>query len=63
MTSQGKSIVFISHKLNEVKDISDRVTVLRKGKLTSSGLDTSDMTRADLARLMVGRDVIFSVEK
>jgi len=63
MTSQGKSIVFISHKLNEVKDISDRVTVLRKGKVTSSGLSTADMTRADLARLMVGRDVIFSVEK
>ncbi|MFC1996423.1 ABC transporter ATP-binding protein [Chloroflexota bacterium] len=63
MTAQGKSIVFISHKLNEVKDISDRVTVLRKGKVTSSGLSTADMTRADLARLMVGRDVIFSVEK
>ena len=53
MTSQGKSIVFISHKLNEVKDISDRVTVLRKGKITSSGLLTENMTRADLARLMV----------
>lgn len=63
MTSQGKSIIFISHKLNEVKDISDRVTVLRKGKVTSSGLSTADMTRADLAKLMVGRDVIFSVEK
>ncbi len=63
MTAQGKSIVFISHKLNEVKDISDRVTVLRKGKVTSSGLSTAEMTRADLARLMVGRDVIFSIEK
>jgi len=63
MTAQGKSIVFISHKLNEVKDIADRVTVLRKGKVTSSGLSTKNMTRADLARLMVGRDVVFSVEK
>lgn len=63
MTAQGKSIVFISHKLNEVKDIADRVTVLRKGKVTSSGLSTENMTRADLARLMVGRDVMFSVEK
>jgi simple sugar transport system ATP-binding protein len=63
MTAQGKSIVFISHKLNEVKDISDRVTVLRRGKVTSSGIPTADMTRADLARLMVGRDVVFTVEK
>jgi simple sugar transport system ATP-binding protein len=63
MTSQGKSIVFISHKLNEVMDISDRVTVLRRGVVTSSGIPIAEMTRADLARLMVGRDVIFSVEK
>jgi simple sugar transport system ATP-binding protein len=63
MTEQGKSIVFISHKLNEVKDISDRVTVLRRGKVTSAGIPTADMTRADLARLMVGRDVVFTIEK
>jgi simple sugar transport system ATP-binding protein len=63
MTAQGKSIVFISHKLHEVMDISDRVTVLRKGKVTSSGILTKDVTRADLARLMVGRDVVFRVEK
>lgn len=63
MTAQGKSIVFISHKLHEVMDISDRVTVLRKGKVTSAGIHTSDVTRADLARLMVGRDVVFRVEK
>ncbi len=63
MTEQGKSVVFISHKLHEVMDISDRVTVLRKGKVTSSGLNTGDVTRADLAHLMVGRDVVFQVEK
>jgi len=63
MTAQGKSIVFISHKLHEVMDISDRVTVLQKGKVTSSGILTKDVTRADLARLMVGRDVVFRVEK
>jgi simple sugar transport system ATP-binding protein len=63
MTEQGKSIIFISHKLNEVKDISDRVTVLRRGKVTSAGIPTADMTRADLARLMVGRDVVFTIEK
>jgi len=63
MTEQGKSIVFISHKLHEVKDISDRVTVLRRGKVTSAGIPTADMSRADLARLMVGRDVVFTIEK
>ncbi len=63
MTVQGKSIVFISHKLHEVMDISDRVTVLQKGKVTSAGIETKDITRADLARLMVGRDVVFRVEK
>ncbi len=63
MTAQGKSIVFISHKLHEVMEISDRVTVLQKGKVTSSGIQTKDVTRADLARLMVGRDVVFRVEK
>lgn len=63
MTEQGKSVVFISHKLHEVMDISDRITVLQKGKVTSSGLKTSNVTREDLARLMVGREVVFRVEK
>jgi len=63
MTAKGKSIVFISHKLHEVMEISDRVTVLRKGKVTSAGIPTSSVTRADLARLMVGRDVVFRIEK
>lgn len=63
MTEQGKSIIFISHKLQEVMEISDRVTVLQKGKVTSTGIQTKDVTRADLARLMVGREVIFRVEK
>ena len=63
MIDQGKSIVFISHKLHEVMEISNRVTVLQKGKITSSGVKTRDVTRADLAKLMVGRDVVFRVEK
>jgi general nucleoside transport system ATP-binding protein len=63
MTDQGKSIVFISHKLQEVMEISDRVTVLQKGRVTSSGLNTKDVTRADLARLMVGREVVFRIDK
>ncbi len=63
MTAQKKSIVFISHKLHEVMNISDCVTVLQKGRVTSSSIPTADVTRADLARLMVGRDVVFRVEK
>jgi simple sugar transport system ATP-binding protein len=63
MTDEGKSIIFISHKLQEVTAISDRVTVLRKGKVTSSGIEVKDTTREDLARLMVGRDVLFKVDK
>lgn len=63
MTEQGKSIVFISHKLNEVMVIADRVTVLQKGVVTTSGISTKDVTKADLAHLMVGREVIFRVDK
>ncbi len=63
MTAQGKSIIFISHKLHEVAAIADRITVLRKGKVTAEGQSMEGVTRQDLARLMVGRDVIFTVEK
>lgn len=63
MTERGKSIIFISHKLNEVKAIADRVTVLRKGKLTAEGLPIGDMDRKKLAELMVGRTVLFMVQK
>ncbi len=63
MVATGKSIVFISHKLHEITSISNRVTVLRKGKVTSQGVSMEGVTRADLARLMVGRDVVFSIDK
>ncbi len=63
MTEQGKSIIFISHKLHEVTAVADRVTVLRKGKVTSEGHSMEGLTKRDLARLMVGRGVIFAVEK
>lgn len=63
MIADGKSIIFISHKLNEVGDISDRVTVLRRGKVTAAGVLTRDVTKSDLARLMVGRDVVFTSHK
>lgn len=63
MTSLGKSIVFISHKLNEVLKIADRVTVMRRGVVTAAGKDPEGMTVRDLAKLMVGREVAFDIKK
>ncbi len=63
MVAEGKSVIFISHKLQEVMAIADRVTVLRKGKVTASGVPTKGSTRQELARLMVGREVVFQMEK
>lgn len=63
MTAEGKAIVFISHKLHEVMTISDRVTVLRKGKMAAEPLETASTNEAALAELMVGRKVLFTVDK
>lgn len=63
MVAEGKSIVFISHKLNEVLKIADRVTVLRKGKVAAADLTAGETTREELARLMVGREVLFRLDK
>ncbi len=63
MISQGKSVIFISHKLHEVTAIADRVSVLRRGVATASGVPSKGATRQELARLMVGRDVIFALDK
>lgn len=63
MASGGRSIVFISHKLEEVLAIADRITVLRKGEVTASGISVSDADKQALAQLMVGREVLFRVEK
>jgi len=62
LQDEGTSIVFISHKLNEVLDISDRVTVLRRGEKIDTVV-TEGSTERSLARLMVGRDVLLQVEK
>jgi len=62
LTEQGKSIIFISHKLNEVLEIADRVTVLRRGKQIET-LPTAGATEESLARLMVGREVLLRVDK
>jgi simple sugar transport system ATP-binding protein len=62
LTEQGKSIIFISHKLNEVLEIADRVTVLRRGRKIET-LATAGATEESLARLMVGREVLLRVDK
>lgn len=62
LVDQGKSLIFITHKLNEVLSIADRIAVLRGGQLV--GTTTPDQaTEASLASMMVGRDVILEVEK
>jgi simple sugar transport system ATP-binding protein len=61
---RGRAIVFISHKLNEVLAISDRVTILRDGRVVGTVQTKKDrITRSDLARLMVGREVLLNVAK
>ncbi len=62
LKQEGMAIVFISHKLNEVLDIADRVTVLRRGKMIET-VPTEGATREGLARLMVGREVLLRVDK
>ena len=63
MAAQGKSIAFISHKLTEVKHVADKLTVLRRGRVTAERVDLQDFTRESLASLMVGREVIFNLHK
>ena len=62
LQQDGKSIIFISHKLREVLEIADRITVLRRGK-TIETVPAEGATEASLARAMVGRDVLLRVEK
>jgi general nucleoside transport system ATP-binding protein len=62
MRSQGKTVVIITHKLSEVLAISDRVTVMRDGRVVGN-VKTGDTNAAELARLMVGREVLLRVEK
>jgi len=62
MKQAGHMVILISHKLDEIMDICDRVVVLRKGS-TSGKADTKGMDKKSLARMMIGRDVIFNIEK
>ena len=62
LKNQGYTIVFISHKLNEIMEITDRLTIMRNGR--SMGVyNTCDVTKEEISRLMVGRDVVLSVQK
>lgn len=60
--NEGKSILFITHKLNEIMDVADRCTVLRKGKFIGT-VDVKDSSKEELSKMMVGRDINFSVDK
>ena len=62
LAAEGKSILFISHKLNEIMAVADRCTVLRKGKCIGT-VETKDTSVEQLSAMMVGRDVNFHVEK
>ncbi|MBQ1604740.1 MAG: ABC transporter ATP-binding protein [Lachnospiraceae bacterium] len=62
LAAEGKSILFISHKLAEIMEVADRCSVLRKGKYIGT-VNTSETTMEKLSAMMVGRDVNFHVEK
>lgn len=59
---EGKSILFITHKLNEIMAVADRVTVLRKGKYIGT-VNTSEVTKQELSNMMVGRPVQLEIDK
>ncbi|MCI6256634.1 MAG: ABC transporter ATP-binding protein [Clostridiales bacterium] len=62
LKAEGKSILFITHKLNEIMAVADRCSVLRKGKYIGT-VDVAGTTKEELSRMMVGRDVEFQVHK
>jgi simple sugar transport system ATP-binding protein len=62
MAADGHPVIFITHKLNEITEFADRVTVLRQGKVVATRA-TNDTDEHELARLMVGRDVLFRFDK
>lgn len=62
LKEQGYTIIFISHKLKEIKQITDRLTIMRAGR--SMGVyETANITEQEISRLMVGRDVVLAVQK
>lgn len=62
MKAEGHGIIFISHKLDEVLSVADRITVMRRGKVVGT-VEAKDTNKAELARMMVGREVVFRLTK
>ena len=62
MKTEGHLIILISHKLDEILEICDRVTVLQKGRIVGEA-QTTDVDKKSLAHMMIGRDIIFQIEK
>jgi ABC-type uncharacterized transport system ATPase subunit len=62
LVDQGKSVIFITHKLNEVMDVADRITVLRNGRVVGTTIP-QETSESELAAMMVGREVVLRVEK
>ena len=62
LAAEGKSILFITHKLNEIMEVADRCSVLRKGKYIGT-VEVANTDKIELSRMMVGRDVEFAVQK
>ncbi len=62
LAAEGKSIIFITHKLNEIKQVADRVTVLRKGRFIAT-VDVASTSKEEMSEMMVGRKVLFEVQK
>ncbi|MCL1964656.1 MAG: ABC transporter ATP-binding protein [Firmicutes bacterium] len=62
LAAEGKSLLFITHKLNEIKEVADRCTVLRKGRCIGT-VDVADTSKEAMSEMMVGRKVDFAVEK
>lgn len=62
LRNDGKSIIFISHKLNEVMEISDRITVMRGGKFIAT-VNKNETNTTELAKMMVGREVFLNIKK
>ena len=62
LKEDGYTIIFISHKLNEVRELCDRITIIRHGH-TMGVYNIADVTEEDISRLMVGRDVVLNIEK
>jgi simple sugar transport system ATP-binding protein len=62
LRSRGKTVILITHKLNEVRAVADRFTVMRDGKKVAT-VATGEVTEADIARMMVGREVLFRIRQ